>query len=268
MIAQDEAARIGAALASVRWADELVVIDGGSADDTVEVARAHGAKVAVHPWPGVFGVQIQRSLDATTGDWVFRLDADETVSEELAVQIRNGVERPDAPDGFRVRRKNHFLGRWIRHGGWWPDPQLRLVRREGACVRGAPGHETLHIEGRIEDLPGHLVHDTHPTLRASLARVERYSSRLAPDRAHRKRIRGWHLFAHPFAAFFRKYVWQSGWRDGTHGFLIAGIHAMVKFSVYARAWEIQREGKVGASAGPEGSATTSGANDASRIRST
>jgi glycosyltransferase involved in cell wall biosynthesis len=250
MIAQNEAGRIGRALQSVQWADEIVVIDGGSEDDTVPIARGLGAKVTVHPWPGVFGIQIRRSVEATTGDWVFRLDADEIVTPELAEQMREAVARPDAPAGFRVRRKNYFLGKWIRHGGWWPDPQLRLVRRAGADVRGAPGHETLHIDGPCEDLTGALEHDTHPTVRASLARVERYSSHLAPDRARRKRIRPIHLFTHPFAAFFRKWVWQSGWRDGVHGFLIAGIHAMVKFSVYAKAWEIQREESQGGS-GPD-----------------
>ncbi|NNE43912.1 MAG: glycosyltransferase family 2 protein [Gemmatimonadetes bacterium] len=242
MIAQNEAARIERALRSVAWADEIVVIDGGSTDDTVARAEACGARVEVHPWPGNFAVQIQRSLDATGGDWVFRIDADEAVTPELAEQLQAAVRDADPADAYRVRRKNYFLGRWIRHGGWWPDPQLRLVRRDIAAVRGAPGHETLHAEGRIRDLDGALEHDTHPSVAAALARVERYSNHLAPDRAKRRRITPWRLFAHPAAAFLRKYLVQSGWRDGTHGFLIAGIHAMVKFSVYAKAWEIQRNG--------------------------
>lgn len=242
MIAQNEAARIGAALGSVQWADEIVVIDGGSEDDTVSISERLGARVSVHPWPGDFGLQIRRSVDATTGDWVFRLDADETVTPELAEQIRVAVSRADAPDGFRVRRQNFFLGKWIHHGGWWPDPQLRLVRRAKAAVRGAPGHETLHVDGPLEDLTGAITHDTHPTVAAALSRVGRYSKHLAPDRARRKRIRPFHLVTHPVAAFFRKYLVQSGWKDGMHGFLIAAIHASVKFAVYARAWELQRRG--------------------------
>lgn len=245
MIAQNEAQRIERALRSVQWADEIVVIDGGSEDDTVALAERLGARVQVREWPGDFGVQIRRSVDATTGDWVFRLDADEAVTPELAVQLREAAGRAGAADGFRVRRKNYFLGKWIRHGGWWPDPQVRLVKRSHVSVSGAPGHETLHAAGRVEDLTGALKHDTHPSLAAALARVERYSDHLAPDRARRRRIGAWHLLAHPFAAFFRKYLVQQGWRDGTHGFLIAVIHAMVKFSVYAKAWELQRDGKAG-----------------------
>ncbi len=240
MIAQNEAGRIGQALASVRWADEIVVVDGGSTDDTVDIAREQGARVEIRPWPGNFGVQLRAALAATAGDWVFRLDADETVSEELAREMREAIRRPDAPDGFRVRRKNLFLGRWIRHGGWWPDPQLRLVRRARAGIDGAPGHETVQVDGRTGDLRGWVTHDTHPTLGAAISRIERYSNHLAPDRARRRRIRAWHLFAHPAAAFLRKWIVQRGFLDGTHGFLVAAIHAMVKFSTYAKAWEIQR----------------------------
>jgi glycosyltransferase involved in cell wall biosynthesis len=244
MIAQNEERRIGPSLETVQWADEIVVIDGGSDDDTVAIAESLGARVEVHPWPGEFAPQILRSVEATTGDWVFRLDADERVTPELARQLREAAGSGAENAGYRVRRKNYFRGRWIRHCGWWPDLQLRLVRRSGATVQGAPGHETVHIEGPLGDLTGHLEHDTHPTVRAALARVERYSTLLAPDRAARKSISGFDVFAHPLAAFFRKYVVQQGFREGTHGYLIAVIHAMVKFSVYAKAWELQREKEV------------------------
>jgi glycosyltransferase involved in cell wall biosynthesis len=239
LIAQDEAARIGAALDSVRWADEVVVVDGGSADDTVRLARERGARVEVRPWPG-FRAQLENALAATRGEWVFRLDADETVTESLAAEMRAALALAGGPDGFRVRRRNYFLGKWIRHGGWWPDPQLRLVRRAKASIRGAPGHETLHVDGSVEDLAGALTHDTHPTLEAAIARVERYSSHLADDRARRRRIGAWHLVAHPAAAFFRKFVVQRGFLDGAHGFLVAAIHAYVKLATYTKAWERQR----------------------------
>jgi glycosyltransferase involved in cell wall biosynthesis len=245
MIAQNEAARIGDALASVPFADEVLVVDGGSTDETVRIARERGARVEVRPWPGDFGVQLRAALAATTGDWVFRLDADEAVSVELAGEMRAAIARAGTADGFRVRRKNLFLGRWIRHGGWWPDPQLRLVRRARAAIAGAPGHETLHVEGRIEDLAGWITHDTHPTLAAAISRIERYSNHLATDRARRRRVRVWHLVAHPAAAFLRKWIVQRGFLDGTHGFLVAAIHAMVKFATYAKAWELQRGPRAG-----------------------
>lgn len=240
MIAQDEERRIGASLESAQWADEIVVIDGGSRDDTVAIARSLGARVESRPWPGDFATQYRRSLEEATGEWVFKLDADEVVTPELAEQLRAAADDPGEYVGFRVRRRNYFCGRWVRHCGWWPDPQLRLVRREGATIEGAPGHETTHVRGPIGDLTGALEHDTHPTVKAALARVERYSDLLAPERARRKRIRGRDVLGHTLAAFFRKYVVQQGFRDGTDGYLISAIHAMVKFSVYAKAWELQR----------------------------
>ena len=248
MIAQNEATRIGPALDSILWADEIVVVDGGSTDDTVRLARERGARVEVRPWPGNFAEQLRIALGETRGEWVFRLDADETVTAELADEMRAALNRSDLPDGFRVRRRNFFLGKWIRHGGWWPDPQLRLVRRASASIQGAPGHETVHVGGRVEDLAGAITHDTHPTLAAAISRVERYSDHLAPDRARRRRIRTWHLVAHPVAAFFRKYVVQAGFLDGSHGFLVAAIHAYVKLATYAKAWELQRAARRGGAA--------------------
>jgi len=244
MITLNEEARIGRALQSIAWADEIVVIDGGSSDATVRIAQSMGARVEVKPWPGDFAVQLGHALAAARSEWVFRLDSDEVVTPELAAQIQEAIQRSGGVLGYRVRRKNHFLGKWIRHGGWWPDPQIRLVRRDQATVRGGPVHESLHVPGTIGDLTGALEHDTHPTIESSLQRLLRYSRLLAPDRARRRHIGARHLLWHPFAAFFRKYFVQSGWRDGVHGFLIAVIHAMVKFAVYAQAWEIQRRGKV------------------------
>jgi glycosyltransferase involved in cell wall biosynthesis len=242
MIVLDDEARIGRALGSVRWADEIVVIDGGSRDATARIAESMGARVEVRPWPGDFAVQLRHALAAARCEWIFRLDSDETVTAELAAQIRDAVAKPAGALGYRVRRKNYFLGRWIRHGGWWPDPQIRLVKREVATVRGGPVHESLFVPGPILDLTGALEHDTHPTIESSLQRLVRYSKLMAPERARRKRISAVHLVVHPWAAFLRKYFVLSGWRDGVHGYLIAVIHAMVKFAVYAQAWEIQRRG--------------------------
>jgi glycosyltransferase involved in cell wall biosynthesis len=246
MMVLNEEARLAKALASVAWADEIVVVDGGSADATARIAREAGARVVVHPWPGDFAVQLSRTLAETRGEWVFRLDADEVVTEQLAAQIRCVASgETGGADGWRVRRRNYFLGKWIHHGGWWPDRQLRLVRRAVAGVRGGPVHESLYVEGRVRDLSGALEHDTHPTLAASLDRLVRYSALIAPERARRRRIGALQLLAHPLGAFLRRFVVQSGWRDGVHGFLIAAIHAMVKFSVYAQAWEIQHRERRG-----------------------
>jgi glycosyltransferase involved in cell wall biosynthesis len=243
MIALNEEARIGLALDSVAWADEIVVVDGGSSDRTAEIARAKGARVVAAAWPGNFADQLRRALAETREAWVFRLDCDEVVPPELASEIRAAIARPGAADGYRVKRRNFFLGKWMRHGGWWPDFQVRLVRRQHASVRGGPVHESIGVEGRMDDLEGTLLHDTHPTIEASLARLVLYSRLAAEERARRGRVTGFQLVVHPGAAFLRKFFVKSGWRDGWHGYLAAAIHGMVNFAVYARAWEMQRRGK-------------------------
>jgi len=228
-------------LKGVAWADDCVVLDSYSEDTTVTIAREQGARVVQRQFDN-FSTHKNWALDNIDfrHDWILIVDADERVTPELAREIAALVNGSPPHHGYYLARQNWFAGTWIRHGGWWPDPQLRLVRRDRAAISGAPGHETLHVDGRVQDLAGSISHDTHPTLSAAFSRVERYSTHLAKDRARRKRIRPWHLFTHPAAAFLRKWIVQRGFLDGTHGFLVAAIHATVKLATYAKAWELQR----------------------------
>src|SRR5260370_3516007 len=140
IVAMDEEANIGRTLASVGWADEIVLVDSGSKDRTCEIAREHGARVIVEPWRG-YVAQKQYAIELCTKDWVLLLDADEEVSPGLAEEIRGAIASPNAAPGYTLRRKNLFLGRWIRHGGFFPGPKLRLCSpwRE-VCARHRPAH--------------------------------------------------------------------------------------------------------------------------------
>ena len=152
IVAMDEEANIGRTLASVRWADEIVLVDSGSTDRTCEIAREHGARVVVEPWRG-YVAQKQYAIELCTKDWVLLLDADEEVSPGLAEEIRAAIANPNAASGYKLPRKNLFLGRWIRHGGFYPDPKLRLFRRGQGFVTGHDPHDRCELrpEARPDD---------------------------------------------------------------------------------------------------------------------
>jgi glycosyltransferase involved in cell wall biosynthesis len=239
LIAQNESARIAACLESVRWADEIVVVDGGSADDTVAIARRYTDRVFVNPWPG-YAAQKQFSLDHATREWVFSLDADETVTPELRAEIESLLAGSPAHDGYTVPRLSSFLGHTMRHGGWYPDRQLRLFRRARGRLSERRVHEGFLVDGSVGRLGNDLLHETHPTLTDSLARVNRYTSLDALDRASRRRVGVLDLLLRPPVTFIKKYVAQAGFLDGMPGLVLAVMSAISKFSLYAKTWELQR----------------------------
>ena len=145
IVAMDEEANIGRTLASVRWADEIVLVDSGSKDRTCEIARAQGAQVVIEPWRG-YVAQKQYAIDRCTKDWVLLLDADEEVSPGLAEEIRAAIADASAVNGYWLPRKNLFLGRWMRHGGFYPDPKLRLFRRGHGFVTGHDPHDRCELK--------------------------------------------------------------------------------------------------------------------------
>src|SRR5947209_19702467 len=140
IVALNEEANIGQVLESVRWANEIILVDSGSSDRTCDIAREYGARVILEPWRGYTG-QKNYALELCTSDWVLSLDADEEVSPELAAEIRGVLARPASLDGYAMARKNLFLGRWMRHGGFYPDPKLRLFRRGRAYSTGRDPHD-------------------------------------------------------------------------------------------------------------------------------
>ena len=241
LVTKNESARIDACLASVSFADEWIVVDSGSSDDTAARARGHGARVFVtDDWPG-FGAQKQRALGHAGGDWVLSLDADEQVTPELAASIRAVVAGPASPAGYEMDRLSSFCGQWIRHGDWYPDRVLRLFRRDSARFTPDAVHERVSIDGPIGRLQGHLLHDTMPTLADALAKMNRYSSGRAADlSAAGKRgglARG---LGHAAWAFLRSYVLKRGFLDGSAGFILATYIAEATYYRYLKMAELAR----------------------------
>ncbi|MFP5207017.1 MAG: glycosyltransferase family 2 protein, partial [Acidobacteriota bacterium] len=173
LITLNEAVNLERTLASVRWAQEIVVVDSGSSDATLRIARAAGARVFVETWRG-FGAQKNSAIAKATGDWILSLDGDEEVSPQLAREIQALLAGASpAFAAYRIPRLNHFLGVPLRHGGYWPDPKLRLFRHGAARFEERAVHETMQARGRVGDLKGHLIHGCYPTLAEYIEHMNR-----------------------------------------------------------------------------------------------
>ncbi|HEY0293992.1 MAG TPA: glycosyltransferase family 2 protein [Bordetella sp.] len=240
IIACNESRHIGACLDSVAFADERIVLDSGSSDDTCDIARARGAIVHATPdWPG-FGPQKNRALALATGDWVLSLDADERVPPELADEIRAVLRAPQA-QAYRMARLSEAMGRAIRHGGWWPDHVLRLFRRGTARFSDDAVHEKVVAEGEVGLLRGHLLHYTYDSIDAMLAKMNRYSTDSAQMMLQRgKRATALGAIGHGVWTFIRMYVLRRGFLDGWQGLAIASTGAAGSFFRYLKLLDLRR----------------------------
>jgi glycosyltransferase involved in cell wall biosynthesis len=245
IITKNEEANLACTLASVRWADEIVIVDCGSTDGTAEIARQFGAKFFVEEWKG-FGAQKNSAIAKCSSDWVLALDADEEVSPELASAIRALLQGQPAYEAYFLPRRNFFLGRWIRHGGYYPDPKLRLFRRGTAQFETRAVHETIRRNGPVGHLPGDLIHHAYPTLDAYIEHMNSYSSLGATQAVARgKTSRSifaffWNVWIVPIATFKYNYVLRLGFLDGREGFLLHLYHSVYVSWKYAKAWEMGR----------------------------
>lgn len=234
IITCNEASNIADCLASVAFADECIVLDSGSTDDTVEIARRAGARVEVTPdWPG-FGPQKNRALALATGDWVLSLDADERVTPALAAEIQAVMAAPVGP-AYEIPRLSSFCGKFIRHSGWWPDPVLRLFRRGEGRFTDAAVHERVVADGPVGRLRAHMLHYTYPDLAFAIQKMNRYSSDAAAMmHARGRKASVFSALGHSVWTFVRIYVVRRGFLDGGHGFVLAVLAAMGSFSRYAK----------------------------------
>ena len=242
IIAQDEAANIGACLDSVAFADERIVVDGGSRDDTVAIAEEKGARVAVRPFSN-FGEQKNFALSLAENDWVLSLDADERVSPALAAELARAMADGKA-DGYEMPRLSSFCGRPMRHSGWYPDYVLRLFRRGKARFSDHAVHERVVCAGTVARLGEPLLHAPVRRLEDALSRMNRYSTANAEMMVAAGR-RVWFTtgILRGFYSFFSTYVLRAGFLDGREGFLLAMANAEGTYYKYMKAWLAGRHGK-------------------------
>jgi len=240
LITFNEEENIKACLTSVQWADEIIVVDSSSRDRTVEIARQFTEKVIVTDWKG-YSANKNLALGKATGQWVLWIDADERVTPELAQEIKNIIGTNTEKDGFEMARKAFFLGRWIKHCGWYPGYVLRLFRRQRAHFTDNKVHEGVVLKGSRGRLKGSLLHYTDNNLEHYLWKFNRYTSYAADELAEKQRSAGLlSILFRPLHAFVKMYVLKLGILDGVEGLMLCLLSAGYVAMKYAKLWELKR----------------------------
>lgn len=241
IITRNEEVNLRRTLSSVLWADQLVVVDAQSTDQTVALAQTTGAEVIVEEWKG-FAAQKNLAIANCTCDWILSLDADEELTADLAAEIQALLAENPPCDAYTLPRRNFFLGRVLRYGGFYPDRKLRLFRRGSAKFTDRPVHETMVCSGTVGHLQGDLFHHAYPTLPTYIEHMDRYSTLGAEILIRSGRISRnpiaftWNVAAAPFLNFFYSYVLRFGFLDGREGLLMHLYHASYVSWKYAKAW--------------------------------
>lgn len=241
LITRNEIRNIGACLRSVGFADEVIVVDSGSTDGTVEAAHAAGARVVVRSdWPG-FGPQKNRALELATGEWVFSIDADEQVTPELAGRIQSEMHSGKY-DAYTVNRRSNYCGQYMAHSGWYPDRVVRLFRRGSARFSDDIVHERVVAQGPVGRLQGDLLHDSMPHFESVIDKMDRYSTAGALA-LMKKGVKGslGKALGHGWWAFMRTYFVKLGFLDGRLGLALAISNAEGTYYRYMKLWWLQRQ---------------------------
>jgi glycosyltransferase involved in cell wall biosynthesis len=238
MITYNNERTIRKALESVTWADEVVVVDSFSGDKTVEICRKFTDKVSQRKWPG-FRDQYQHAAELTSHPWIMFVDADEEIPRELAQEIRRVVGgNGDEAEGFIVYRRTYYLGRWIRYGGWYPDCEIRLYRRDRGRWEGGLFAKVV-VDGKVGSLTHPYLHYPYRDISEQIQRADRYS-RIAAEELFQEgeRCRLLHLLFRPLFRFVKEYLFKSGFRDGVPGLVIITTTMFYVFMKYAKLWEL------------------------------
>jgi len=254
MIAMNEEANLPRTLESVKWADEIVVVDSGSKDRTLEIAQSFGAKTSYHAFGG-HGEQKNVALDLCTSEWILLLDADEVLTPELQAEIQELLKGEPKFGAYWIPRLNLYFGRWIRHGGFYPDHKLRLFKRGAARLsEGVGPHSTPQFAGPRGTLKHDMLHYAYPTLEIYLEHMQRYSNEIAQLLYAKGRTsRSWPAFVgncvlNPIATFVYNYVFRLGFLDGREGLLLHLNHSVYVHWKFIKAWRMGKEQRVGGSA--------------------
>jgi len=235
IITYNEERNLPRAIESLRCCDEIVVVDSGSTDRTMEIAEKLGARAIDSPWPG-YAKQKNLAAEKAAYDWILSIDADESLSEALEAEIWQLKKNGPRFDGYTMPRMAKYLGRWIRHSGWYPDRKVRLYDRRKGQWQGAYVHESVKVDGRVGHLQANLLHFTCDSLSEHLKTMDGYTTLAAQQLLSTDEKVTWgRLILEPPWTFFRTYVLKLGFLDGVEGLAIANMAALYNFVKYAKA---------------------------------
>jgi glycosyltransferase involved in cell wall biosynthesis len=238
IITGNEETNIRECLKSVKWADEIIVVDSESRDKTAEIAKEFTDKVIVRKWEG-YAAQKKYAMNLASNEWVLSLDADERITAELADEIM--TTNLDNFDGYRIKRENYFIGKKITGCGWGNDYQVRLFRKVMTKLSNRLVHEGFIVDGSLGTLNNVITHYSYRDLKDGFHKINEYSTLEANEKAEKKKITGLRLVFYPVWAFLQHYFIRKGFRDGKHGLMVSLMHAMTKLQVYMKIWEIKSE---------------------------
>jgi len=241
IITYNEEENIKHCLESVKWSDEIVIIDSFSNDKTVEIAREYTSQVFQNKWTN-FSQQKNLALGKASSEWVLNIDADERVTPELKEEILTILNSQfQSFDGYYIPLRNHYLGRWIRHCGWYPDYHLRLFRRGKGRFNERMVHESVIVEGRKGHLKSCLNHYSYKDLSDHLSKIDKFTSLAAEEMfTNGKRARVFDLLLRPLVKFVKMYLIKRGYLDGIYGFIVSIIGSFYVFTKYLKLWELSK----------------------------
>ncbi len=242
VIAFNEEKNIRDCLESVKWADEIIIVDSGSADNTAAIGKEYTDKVIYNKWEG-FPAQKNFALGQCSNEWVLSIDADERVTPGLKEEIISILNSEPEFEGYFIPRRNFFLGREIRNCGWYPDYQMRLFKKSGTIVDNRKVHEGFLIDSPKGHLKNAFIHLTHSSLHETFKKINEYSTLEAEELYKKKKASPKNIFINPMAAFLSHFIVRKGYRDGVYGLMVSLIHAATKMMMYMKIWDLQRREK-------------------------
>jgi (heptosyl)LPS beta-1,4-glucosyltransferase len=237
----NEESTLGRCLTSVSFADELIVVDNNSIDKTSEIAKKFKAQVYRQPNQLMLNINKNYGFEKAKSDWILNLDADEEIPVALASEIQKMINTNPTENGFWIKRKNYSFGKWIEHGLWWPDKQIRLFRRGKGRFPCVHIHEYIDVEGKIGEFVQPYVHYNYESVHQYLTKIDRASTSEALSLEAMNYQLAWHdALRFPLSDFLKIYFAQSGYKDGLHGLVMALFQAFYSFAVFAKFWEMKK----------------------------